>query len=102
MTKFSLAELADNANVSVTITAAELKDFFTVIVKQHDEENRARVENEKDAEKFLSAKETAQRLHCSLPTLWRWNKIGYLCPLKVGGKVHYRMLDVKKLEGKSL
>ncbi len=102
MANGKLFELANSANISVTISAEELRGFFKEIVRAHDEEERARVENEKDGDKFLTAKETAQRLNCSLPTLWRWNKSGYLRPLKIGGKVRYRVSDVKKLEGRSL
>jgi predicted site-specific integrase-resolvase len=31
------------------------------------------------------------------PTLWSWNKKGYLTTIKIGGKRRYRMSDVKKI-----
>jgi predicted site-specific integrase-resolvase len=39
-------------------------------------------------------------LGISETTLWRWNKIGYLVPINIGGKRRYKMSDVRRiLEG---
>ena len=48
-------------------------------------------------EALISADKTAEMLDVSRPTLWRWEKQGYLVAVRVGGKVRYRLSDVKKL-----
>ena len=52
-------------------------------------------------ERFITREETAKLLHVDFSTLWRWNKLGLLCPNKVGPRrVMYKFSDVlKKLNG---
>ena len=54
-----------------------------------------------DDERFITREETAKLLHVDYSTLWRWNKLGLLCPNKVGPRrVMYKYSDVlKKLNG---
>lgn len=54
-----------------------------------------------DDERFITRKETSKLLHVDYSTLWRWNKLGLLCPNKVGPRrVMYKYSDVlKKLNG---
>ena len=56
---------------------------------------------EKNDERFITREETARLLHVDYSTLWRWNKLGLLCPNKVGPRrVMYKYNDVlKKLNG---
>ena len=56
---------------------------------------------EKNDERFLTREETAKLLHVDYSTLWRWHKLGLLCPNKVGPRrVMYKYSDVlKKLNG---
>lgn len=49
------------------------------------------------AETYPSVDKVAEMLSVSKPTLWRWEKIGYLKPVRIGGKVRYKMSEVKKL-----
>lgn len=56
-------------------------------------EKQIREENE---EKYLSANEVCKLINVSKPTLWRWEKIEYLIPIRVGGKVRYKLSDVEK------
>ena len=52
-------------------------------------------------ERFITREETSKLLHVDYSTLWRWNKLGLLCPNKVGPRrVMYKYSDVlKKLNG---
>ena len=50
-----------------------------------------------NTETYPSADKVAEMLDVSRPTLWRWEKIGYLVPIRVGGKVRYKMSDVKRI-----
>ena len=54
-----------------------------------------------DDERFITREETAKLLHVDYSTLWRWNKLGLLCPNKVGPRrIMYKYSDVlKKLNG---
>ena len=54
-----------------------------------------------DDERFITREETAKLLHVDYSTLWRWNKLGLLCPNKVGPRrVMYKYSDeLKKLNG---
>ena len=56
-------------------------------------EKQIREENE---EKYLSADEVCKLINVSKPTLWRWEKIEYLIPIRVGGKVRYKLSEVEK------
>ena len=57
--------------------------------------------SEKNDERFITREETARLLHVDYSTLWRWNKLGFLCPNKVGPRrVMYKYSEVlKKLNG---
>jgi predicted site-specific integrase-resolvase len=50
-----------------------------------------------DPDRLLSPKETSQMFDVDLSTLYRWDKLGYLTKIKIGGKVRYRMSDIQKL-----
>lgn len=48
-------------------------------------------------DKYLSREEVAKMLNVTLPTLWRWEKVGYLKPSHMGGKVLYRLSEVRNI-----
>jgi len=48
-------------------------------------------------DRLVSPKETSQMFDVDLSTLYRWDKLGYLTKIKIGGKVRYRMSDIQKL-----
>jgi hypothetical protein len=50
-----------------------------------------------DPDKLLSPKETGEMLSIDVSTLYRWDKLGYLTKIKIGGKVRYRLSDIQKL-----
>lgn len=79
------------ANVAVTINLLDLREWALELMNETTIEN-----NEKD-ESYLTVEEVAKKLHITKPTLWRWDKSGYLKRIKVGGKVRYRESDVIKL-----
>lgn len=49
-------------------------------------------------EMLISREATAKRLNVDLSTLWRWNKTGFLKPVKIGRSVYYREFDLDRLE----
>ena len=50
-----------------------------------------------DGVKYLTAKQACKLLDVKYPTVWRWNKVGMLPHVKVGGRVYYHYEDVKNL-----
>ncbi len=80
-----------NANVSVCVSLADLREFVGELVA---EASAKPVETE---EKYLSVDEVSKLLNVSQNTLWRWNKSGYLCATKVGRTPMYKLSDVNNL-----
>lgn len=56
----------------------------------------AREKNKKRT--FVSRKATAQRLHVDPSTLWRWDKSGFLQPVRIAGRLWYDEGDIERLE----
>lgn len=66
--------------------------------------NRAKTElstelAEARKEKYLSKDEVKEICNVCDATLWHWNKKGYLKTVKVGNKVRYCQLDIRKILG---
>ena len=47
---------------------------------------------------LVKRKDTAKRLHVDLSTLWRWSQVGYLTPIKIGGRLWYSEEAIERLE----
>lgn len=59
-----------------------------------------RVLAEKRGTILYTQQEVVDKLKVDPSTLWRWQKRGYLVPVKVGGENRYRSTDIDKiLEG---
>ena len=70
-------------NVSVTVTANDLLQFASHLIK----ETKKELEN-------LTPDEACMKLHINRTTLWRWHKTGYLTHVEAGGKRLYRQSDI--------
>ena len=46
----------------------------------------------------LKRESTAARLGVDLSTLWRWDRSGYLKPVRIGRSVYYRLSDIEARE----
>lgn len=58
----------------------------------------ARKEQEPETE-LLTTKEVCGVFGIAPVTLWKWNKRGYLVPVKVGGKkLYYNRADVERIK----
>lgn len=90
-----ISELSNlNANVSVCVTLADLKEFVSEMMVE------AAAKPQQTEETMLSADQVCEVLGISSNSLWRWGKLGYLKGRKVGRKVFYRKSDVDALQGK--
>ena len=89
--------LSADANISVVVSIADLKEFALNVVA----EAMAAKEAEKKEERYLTPDDVADMVGVSKNTLWRWEKEKYLIPIKVGRKSCYKLSDVKSiLEGR--
>ena len=50
-----------------------------------------------DRHKLLKRREVLERLNIVPSTLWRWEKTGYLIPIKIGGQNRYRLSDIERI-----
>ena len=76
-------------NVQLVVNAEELKNIIQSILLDYS--------NSKKEESYISESEVLAKYKVSRPTLWRWNKSGYLVKVKFGAKVMYRTSDVEKI-----
>lgn len=89
--------LSADANISVVVSVADLKEFALAVAN----EVMAARQAEREEEKYLSPDEVAEMMGVCTNTLWRWNTQKYLCPVKVGRKSRYKLSDVKRvMEGR--
>ena len=80
-------------NVSITITPADLEEFALSII---DKVKQAQ-DHEQQPESYMTPDEVASVFDVTKNTLWRWDKIGYLKPVRCGRRLHYKRSDVTRL-----
>lgn len=85
--------LSSGANVAITITPTDLKEFAMYLI----DETLSAKEQVPEPERYLTPDETAKMLEVSKNTLWRWDKESYLSPVKIGRKSRYKLSDVNTL-----
>lgn len=88
---------------SFTMTDRGMMEFAKAMQLAAMEERAAMVQEtsttlfpESDSS-LITKKEAMQGFNVSHTTLWKWQKTGYLTPVKVGKKVYYRREDIKNL-----
>lgn len=85
---------------TITVKAKDLIEANSQLV----EEVRKMFESEKQdkADSSLRTRnEVMKELNISSPTLWRWERAGYLVPVSFGGLKRYRVSDIESIkEGK--
>ena len=86
----------DYPDLTVSIKLGELVEGFNILIGNVKSEMEETI-SDQQAETYLSRDKVMETLGISSATLWRWQKIGYLIPLPVGGKRRYRMSDVNRI-----
>lgn len=84
--------LKSGGEVTVTVKSADLKEFAEHLVRKTIDGFKQSVI--KPDTSYLTADEVMKELKVNRSTLWRWNKIGYLCHVEVGGKRLYKNSDI--------
>ena len=86
------------ADALIVCTAKDLHDaFLSIFDRQKKSEPQKQASDEGNS--LLSADEVSKRLSVTKATLWRWKKLNYLVPVKVGRKNFYRKSDLDALSG---
>ena len=85
--------LNNGTNVSITVTPIDLKEFAMYLIEQAQVNEREKAQEEQ----FLTPDEVSAKIGVSTNTLWRWEKSGYLVPVKVGRKSRYKLSEVNAL-----
>lgn len=88
-----ILKAADGANITLSVTPADLKEFALTII----EEAKKMAKAEKESEDYITLDEAMKICGVSRNTLWRWNRDKYLCNVKFGRKILYKKSDIDKL-----
>lgn len=85
----SLVELARQCpDISLTVKAGDLLEAMRCLVMEVMPQAPGR------EDRLLSRAEVAEMCGVDVSTLWRWDRDGYLKPVKIGRAVRYHTSDV--------
>ncbi len=85
-------------NAIYQISGADLMQFAQVIIADTKRELEEAITKQNE-DRLYTTEQTCKRMSVDPSTLWRWNKRGYLCPVKVGVKNLYRESDINRIIG---
>lgn len=91
-----MLKLKSNSNVQIVCTLADLRQIFSDWRDELKMKERLEQQQQKK-EDYLTVKEVCEMLNVTKPTLWRWAKLNYLVPTKVGKKNFYKASDIELL-----
>ena len=90
--------LSSGANVSITVSAEDLRTFFAEVAQQVINQEKAAQAARNDVE-MLNQAQVCSYLGVSKATVWRWEKIGYLRPsTRMGSRPMYLKSEIEKLK----
>ena len=90
--------LSSGANVSITVTADDLRVFLTEVAQEVMNKEKAAQAATNDVE-MLNQAQVCSYLGVSKATVWRWEKIGYLRPAtRMGARPMYLKSEIEKLK----
>lgn len=90
--------LTGGANVSITISADDLRTFFAEVAQQVINQEKA-AEAARNADETMSQAEVCKFLGVSKSTLWRWERDKYLLPTgRMGRSPQYLKSDVQRIK----
>ena len=90
--------LSSGANVSITVTADDLRVFLAEVAQEVVNKEKAAEAAKNDVE-MLNQAQVCSYLGVSKATVWRWEKIGYLRPsTRMGARPMYLKSEIEKLK----
>ena len=96
----NLIELARHCpELTISVKASDLITDFSTIVEENTPrpDISAPVSEAADESGLISKMDAAKLIRTSLSTLWRWENLGNLTPVRVGVRVYYRSEDIDRL-----
>ena len=91
--------LKSNHGISVMVSLDDLKEAAKEFANELMSKFKSCL-NKDGIVVFMTTDEVCKFLNVTRPTLWRWNKEGYLTHIHVGRKVIYNRDDVERLARK--
>jgi len=91
-----MRKLQSNSNVQIVCSLADLREIFNDWQREQREKEIQEQQQQKK-EDYLTVREVCEVLNVTKPTLWRWSKLNYLVPVKVGKKNYYKSSDIESL-----
>jgi hypothetical protein len=85
-------------DLNVTVKAGALLEMVQLCIQETYKRLEQLVTDAK-TETYLNRTQAAKMLSRSKVTLWRWGNENYLIPIKIGGKICYRLSDINRLLG---
>lgn len=85
-----------DSNVQIVCTLGDLRQLFADWRDEQKAKEQRKLQQEKK-EDYLTVNEVCKILGVTKPTLWRWSKMNYLVPTKVGKKNFYKASDINAL-----
>ena len=77
-----------------TLLTPLIKEVVLTTIEEHQQSQQEEIID--DAE--VTPDEVAEQLHVSKTTLWRWDNIGYLRPVRIGRRTYYRQSDIDAIK----
>lgn len=96
--KPNLLQLAEEyPDLCINIKLSELLEAFRQIADEiYEAKENERVAKEKG--QLISRDAAMKQLGVCESTLWRWDKAGYLKPVRLGAKIKYYQRDIDRLK----
>ena len=73
------------------MNASELEAMLTEVLQRVAENKETQT-----ADRFLTVAQAAEMLGVSRTTLWRWSKIKFLVPTRLGNSLRYKESELQK------
>ena len=83
-------------DMTIAVKLHDLVEFGNILISNVKSELEQTIADQR-AETYLSIEKVMEMLGVCRGTLWRWQKVGYLVPINVGGQRRYRMSDVNNI-----
>ena len=95
----SIQELIDSKEAyTLVVKPQDLQDFAQIIVKGCLDDLQRIIDGRKK-DKLVPATEAKKLLGRCDKTLWKWAKVGFLVPTKIGRANYYRLSDINRILG---
>lgn len=88
--------IAGTPGVMIVVGAADLKEAIAEMWESHKEETARAIRRHRERP-TISRTDAATALGVDTSTLWRWERMGYLVPVRIGTKVLYRASDIEEM-----